>query len=407
MADNVAITAGTGTNIATDDAGAGGHVQIIKLAISTDGSATVIPADAANGLDVDVTRLPALAAGTNNIGDVDVLTLPNVTLAAGTNTNEVVGDAAHDAVVAGNPVLVGGFASAAAPASVSADGDVVRAWYLRNGAHAAVITAAGALIGGDATNGLDVDVTRLPALVAGTANIGDVDVLTLPSIPAGTNNIGDVDVLTVPADPFGVNADAASATGSVSAKLRFIASTGIPVTSLPTLAAVTTLTTLTGGGVAHDAADSGNPHKVGARAVSSLASATLVAAADRADNVSDLDGRVITVPYCPNGDILVERLSDTGGTSSASTVFGATASARNCITTISVANVSATAGFIDFRDGTAGTILFTLPIPAGGGAVISFPVPLRQTTANTALAYDVSAALTTVYISLIGFKSKA
>lgn len=38
---------------------------------------------------------------------VDVVTLPNVTLAAGTNTNEVVGDAAHDAAVAGNPVLVG------------------------------------------------------------------------------------------------------------------------------------------------------------------------------------------------------------------------------------------------------------------------------------------------------------
>jgi hypothetical protein len=44
MADNVAITAGSGTTIATDDAGAGGHVQIIKLAVSTDGSATVIPA---------------------------------------------------------------------------------------------------------------------------------------------------------------------------------------------------------------------------------------------------------------------------------------------------------------------------------------------------------------------------
>jgi hypothetical protein len=81
MADNVAITAGSGTSIATDDAGAGGHVQIIKLAISTDGSATVIPADTANGLDVDVTRLPALAAGTNNIGDVDV-----ASIAAGTNS---------------------------------------------------------------------------------------------------------------------------------------------------------------------------------------------------------------------------------------------------------------------------------------------------------------------------------
>lgn len=56
------------------------------------------------------------------------------------------------------------------------------------------------------------------------------------AIPAGTNNIGDVDVLTVPADPFGANADAASATGSISAKLRFIASTGIPVTGTVTVA---------------------------------------------------------------------------------------------------------------------------------------------------------------------------
>jgi len=62
-----------------------------------------------------------------------------------------------------------------------------------------------AAIGGDATNGLDVDVTRLPALPAGTNNIGDVDVLTLPALPAGTNNIGDVDVLTLPALPAGTN----------------------------------------------------------------------------------------------------------------------------------------------------------------------------------------------------------
>ena len=69
----------TGFICATDDCGAAGHVQVLKLAISTDGSATFIPADAANGLDVDVTRLPALPAGTNNIGDVDVLTMPTVT----------------------------------------------------------------------------------------------------------------------------------------------------------------------------------------------------------------------------------------------------------------------------------------------------------------------------------------
>lgn len=131
MADNVEITAGTGTSVSTDDAGASGHVQRVKLSYSADGVATHVAADV-DGLLVNL--------GTNN----------------------------------------------------------------------------------------DVTVTSLPALVAGTANIGDVDVLTLPALPAGTNNIGDVDILTVPADPFGANADAASASGSISAKLRQIATTGIP-----------------------------------------------------------------------------------------------------------------------------------------------------------------------------------
>jgi hypothetical protein len=188
----------------------------------------LVPGDATNGLDVDVTR-SALPSGASTSAkqdtaqtaldaiktaaeiidnmisgseaQVDVVTLPNVTLAAGTNTNEVVGDAAHDAAAAGNPVLEGGYASAAAPTDVSADGDVVRAWMLRNGARAVVLTAAGALIAGDASNGLDVDVTRMSALVASSANIGDVDVLTLPATPAGTNAIGkllppDIDVTT-------------------------------------------------------------------------------------------------------------------------------------------------------------------------------------------------------------------
>ena len=56
MADGVAVTAGSGTTILTDDTGSG-HAQVVKLAISTDGSATLIPAEATNGLDVDVTRV--------------------------------------------------------------------------------------------------------------------------------------------------------------------------------------------------------------------------------------------------------------------------------------------------------------------------------------------------------------
>lgn len=128
---------------------------------------------------------------------------------------------AHDAAAASvAPMLIGGYANAAAPADVSTDVDAVRAWFLRNGAQAMVLTAAGALIGGSAANGLSVDVTR------------------------------------VPTDPFGANADAASATGSISAKLRFIASTGIPITG--------TVATTISGTVAHDGVASGvNPFLVG------------------------------------------------------------------------------------------------------------------------------------------------
>lgn len=203
MVDNVAVTAGSGTSIGTDDVG-GVHFQKVKIdvggdglssplvrgqqamasslpvviasnqgALTVDGSGVTQPVSASSlplptgaataakqpalgtagaasadvitvqgvasmtALNVDGSAVTQpvsgtvtanLAAGTNNIGDVDILsiaagdnnignvdivTMPNVTLAAGTNTNEVVGDAAHDAAIAGNPVRVGGRAVSA------------------------------------------------------------------------------------------------------------------------------------------------------------------------------------------------------------------------------------------------------------------------------------------------------
>lgn len=134
-----AVQGGTSTNpVRTDPTGT--TTQPVS------GTVTANLAAGTNNIgDVDVLTLPALPAGTNNIGDVDILsiaagdnnignvdivTMPNVTLAAGTNTNEVVGDAAHDAVVAGNPVLVAASSETmadSAPANrVSADGDATR-----------------------------------------------------------------------------------------------------------------------------------------------------------------------------------------------------------------------------------------------------------------------------------------
>lgn len=167
MADNVTLNSGTGgAVVATDDDGVAHH-QYVKLEFGADNTQTKV--STSDPLPVTVTD-----GATRDLGKVDI----------------AMGQAAHDAAAAAlDPVLAGGYASAAAPADVSADGDAVRAWRLRNGAAATVVTAAGALIGGDATNGLDVDVTRLPALVAGTANIGDVDVLTVPA-PLSTTGGG-------------------------------------------------------------------------------------------------------------------------------------------------------------------------------------------------------------------------
>jgi hypothetical protein len=111
--------------------------------------------------------------------------MPNVTLAAGTNTNEVVGDVAHDAAAAGNPVLMGAYASAAAPSDVSGDADAVRLWALRNGSQVVNLAAGGSLIGAT-SNALDVNI-KSGAGSGGTAMADDAafTVATTSFTPCG------------------------------------------------------------------------------------------------------------------------------------------------------------------------------------------------------------------------------
>jgi hypothetical protein len=234
-----------------------------------------------------------------------------VTANAGTGPFLVAGVDAHDVPLTGpnSPVLVGGRASAAAPTDVSADGDAVRAWRLRNGAEAVVLTVAGALVGGDAANGLDVDVTRLPALVAGTANIGDVDVLTMPLTRVEGAEAHDAPIVEDPvliafkasaAAPSDVSADNdvvrawALRNGSQVVNLAS-GGTLIPGTANGIGVQQATASNLNAqvvGSIAHSSVDSGNPVKIGAKAVTT-AFVTPVAAADRTDAQSDLVGRLL------------------------------------------------------------------------------------------------------------------
>ena len=156
------------------------------------------------------------------------------------------------------------------------------------------------------------------------------------------------------------------------------------------------------GNVAHDAADSGAPIKVGAKAIATLSGATLVAAADRTDLYSDLDGAQVVKLNGTNADYVSGNASNTDGTSTQVIAAGA-AGVKHYITDVTITNTSASNIYVELKDGA--TAKWTFPVPANSGVTHSFSTPLAGTAA-TAWNFDPSAATTTVYCSASGFKSK-
>lgn len=201
-----------------------------------------------------------------------------------------------------------------------------------------------------------------PVLVTGAE--GSKTVVDLP----GDNTNGlDVDVTRVPTDPFGANADAASVSGSISAKLRQIATNGHPVA----------------GDVAHDGGDSGNPVKVGAVAVAHGTNPTAVAAADRTNLYANRAGipfalgghpNIVSAEYITTGaqtdDPVVAVVS--AGTKIVVTQISVIASAANTVSPavrIGFGTASVPAQGASGADGVAKVILSHPGVPAGSGLV--------------------------------------
>lgn len=244
---------------------------------------------------------------------------------------------------------------------------------LRVDANGAIAVTQGAIAAG--TNNIgDVDVLTLPPLVAGTANIGDVDVLSLPALPAGANNIGDVDVLTLPALPAGTNNIG-----------------DVDVLTLPALPAGANAigSVITGGAVAHDAADSGNPDKIGGKA--SLNEPTAVTDGDRVNAWFDLSGRQVVTLGHGNPEAPVTLNATASGDTTVIAAPGASVSIYVC--KASVHNRAATNRRASLRDGTAGTIRWAAELAAeGGGSLVDFGSRGWKLTANTLLAVNLDAA---------------
>ncbi len=154
------------------------------------------------------------------------------------------------------------------------------------------------------------------------------------------------------------------------------------------ISAVTILGDGAGGALAkpHDGADSGDPIKIGGRARSSEIAA--VANNDRSDLLTDLVGKLIVLPYANPENFVSGCISSAmTGTTSTSLIAAPASGLRNYITQITVSCAHATQGTdILIQDGSGGTTLYVIPAGAVyGGAVLTFPTPLRQPTTATAI----------------------
>jgi hypothetical protein len=405
MADDVTHTATSpagppdGTKQVTDEHATRGHMPVVKLAYSADGNATHVTADA-DGLLVNL--------GANN----DVTVTGNVAV-----TNAGLTELA--AAINASSQMDVNLAASAATVTVSATNLDIRDLTSASDSVAVLQATASnlnATVVGTGTFAVQAAVDELPAAAAITENFANPTTTNLMAMgmvwdgaawdrAAGNSTDGALVNL-------GANNDVTVTSGSITAtqatgsNLHMVVDSG----TVTTVTTVTTATTLTGSSLAHDDADGAtNPHKIGAKAVSSTEGVTLVAANDRTNLYADVDGVLVVKQSCTNDDVVSERVSNTDGASTAFTNFGAVASTHNCVSAISIFNSSASAIFVDFRDGTGGAVLFTMAAPAGGGSVISCGNQpyLFRTSQNTALAFDGSAAATTLYISVSGYQSKA
>lgn len=172
---------------------AANQTTIIGHVDGVEGLLTTIDADTSN-ISTKIDTLAGAVSGTEF--QVDVLTMPTVTVTDGAGALNVIVDSS---------ALPSGASTLAEQQTQTTALQLIDNSIYSDGS--GTVTAGVAVLGQDGTNpqALKTDATGelqidvVGALPAGTNNIGDVDVLSLPALAAGTNNIGDVDILSIAA----------------------------------------------------------------------------------------------------------------------------------------------------------------------------------------------------------------
>ncbi len=243
----------------------------------------------------------------------------------------------------------------------------------------------------------NLDITPGSGRTIGTDLVGGVDYQRTKVVWGPDGTVNDADVATGKPLPVQLRSptgtDLVGAAGTASAAVVTVQ--GIASGTAQSVA----------GDVAHDSADSGNPVKIGAKAVSAEPAA--VTANDRVNLYADLTGKLVVLPYA-NPENFVSGAITTAmtGTTSTSLIAAPASGLRNYITQITVSNSHATIGTdVVIQDGSGGTTLYTIPAgPIYGGAVLTFPTPLRQPTTATAIYVANVTTGSSIKVSASGYK---
>lgn len=124
---------------------------------------------------------------------------------------------------------------------------------------------------------------------------------------------------------------------------------------------------------------------------------------DRA--ILDIARRQVVTPYHLPGQTVRGNTAAMTGTASTQLLAAPGASVRNYLTSLTWSNTSAVDTEVDILDGS--TVVWTFYAKALSGDTITFPVPLRQPTTNTALNVQNLTTGSSVKVSGNGFKSAA
>jgi len=403
MADNVLITPGIGATVAADDI-AGVLHQRVKIEHGADGSATDV--SAASPLPVVTTNAGTFATQITGAALTALELIDNV-VALEDNT--------AGTGYAGIPALC---VRQDAQSALAADGDFISPTVDASGGLRVSIVAGG---GGSGGTALQDDAAFTP----GTTNITPVGGTyrsvrdSVDDNDAGALAMTQKRSLLVALDS--PNGDSCIDDTLDAVKVSIVGdSVGSAVdTEDGTVAAGTTLVALTIGQeyefdgtnwtrqtgmhvTAHDAADAGNPPKIGAKATTSISALTMVATADRTNLFAGIDGVLIVRPHCNLEDNLTGTASNIDGTSTA-VIAAQAAGIKTYLTMLDLYNSSAAAVVVELKDGT--TVKKSFLVPAGGGLIRRFEPPLAGTAA-TAWNFDPAGATTTIYCNGEGFRSK-